>query len=95
MIMVYNSLVDSFITFLLDPHEEDRSSNPSSIFWTKEGRGVAEIIHSENIWLHPKIWKEISIQFGLDYDETQFVIKTWLEKNYELGELTPRSLVPG
>jgi hypothetical protein len=30
--------------------------------------------------------------FGFDYDDTQSVIKVWLEQHYNLGGLTPHWL---
>ena len=88
--MEYNRSIDSFITFLIDPHVNKATPQiPNSIFWIKDDRFIAEMKDSKSFWIDYKIWDEISKQFDLDYDETQFVIKTWLEKNYELGGLTP------
>ena len=87
----YNRLIDSFITFLIEPHEEITDSGYSdSTFWIKNGEIISEKIEEEDIFLFSdSIWYEISEQFELDYDETQSVIKTWLEQHYGLGELTP------
>jgi len=86
----YNRLIDNFITFLIEPHEVKTTKKyPNSIFWVKDGQIIAEIENSEYFWLHYKIWNEISIQFEFEFDETQLVIKSWLEQHYNLGELTP------
>ena len=92
----YNRLIDNFITFLIEPHEVKTTKKyPNSIFWVKDGEVIAQIISSEDFWLHYKIWDDISDQFGLEYDETQSVIKTWLEQHYNLGGLTPMNRFQG
>jgi len=89
--MDYNHLIDSFISFLIDPHEiKTHPEFSNSIYWVKNKEVIAEIKISKNFWLYYKIWSEISDQFGLDYNETQLVIKNWLEKNHGLEELTPK-----
>ena len=86
----YNRAIDLFISHLLEPHEERTSDDyPDSIFWVKGGEIIAEIKKSEYFWLDYHIWIRISEMFGLDYEETQSVIKVWLEQHYNLGRLTP------
>ena len=91
MVMGYNRLIDSFITFLIDPHVDKTSPGyPISIFWVKDGVVISEIENHKYFWLHYNIWDKISDQFGFEENETQLVIKTWLEQHYNLGGLTPR-----
>jgi len=79
----YNRLIDSFITFLLEPYKVITNNYyPDSIFWVKYGEIIVEIEKSENFWISTLIWDKISYQFGLDVGETYSVIKTWLEKHY-------------
>ena len=86
----YNRAIDRFITYLLEPHEERTLEGyPNSIFWIKGGEVIVEIENSAYFWLRYTIWNRISQMFGLDYDETQSVIKVWLEEHYNLGVLTP------
>jgi len=86
----YNRLIDNFITFLIEPHEVKTTTiYRNSMFWVKDGEIIAEIKNPDYFWLHYKIWGDISNQFGLEYNETQLVIKTWLEEHYNLGGLTP------
>jgi len=88
--MKYNRSVDSFISFFLQSHEVKTTREyPNSIFWLYEGKVIAEIQNSEYFGMHYKIWDEISDQFGLEFDDTQLVIKTWLEQHYGLGQLEP------
>ena len=88
----YNNSIDKFITYLFEPHEEKRTKkHPDSIFWVKEGEVIVEIENSEYFWISPQIWNNIKIMFSLENNETQQVIKDWLEEHYKLGELTPNN----
>ena len=86
----YNRAIDQFISYLLEPHEERINEEyPDSIFWIKGGEVIAEIKKTGYFWLRYTTWNRISEMFGLDYDDTQSVIKVWLEQHYNLGGLTP------
>ena len=86
----YNKAIDKFITYQLEPHEEKTSKEyPNSIFWVKDNEVIAEIEKSEYFWIDYHIWDTISLMFSLEYEETQEVIKEWLEEHYKLGSLTP------
>ena len=87
----YNNSIDKFITYLLEPHEEIRIKKyPESIFWVKDSQIVVEIENSEYFYVNYKIWDNISSMFSLEYNQTQQVIKDWLEEHYKLGRLTPQ-----
>jgi uncharacterized membrane protein len=89
----YNSAIDKFISYQFEPHEEKTSKEyPESIFWTKNGRIIVEIENSEYFWVINEIWTNISSMFSLEHEETQEVIKYWLEEHYNLGSLTPFSI---
>ena len=86
----YGNTIDNFITNQLEPHKEKRTKKHSeSIFWVKNGEVIAEILNSKYFWVNDQIWKNINVMFSLEYDETQQVIKEWLEEHYGLGGLTP------
>ena len=86
----YNNAINKFITHQLEPHKEKRTKKHSeSIFWIKDGEVIVEILNSKYFWVNDQIWKNINVMFSLEYDETQQVIKDWLEEHYKLGELTP------
>ena len=86
----YNNSIDKFITYLFEPHEEKRTEeHPKSVFWVKDGEVIVEIQKSGYFWVSPQIWNNITLMFSLEYDETQQVIKDWLEEHYKLGGLTP------
>ena len=86
----YNNAIDKFITYQFEPHEEIRSKKyPGAIFWVKDGEVITEIKNSKYFWVSPQIWNNITLMFSLKYDETQQVIKDWLEEHYKLGGLKP------
>jgi hypothetical protein len=86
----YNNTIDKFITYIFEPHEEIRTKKfPDSIFWVKDGAVIAEILQSKYFYVSYQIWRSISVMFSLENDETQQVIKEWLEEHYKLGGLTP------
>ena len=87
----YNKVIDKFITYQLEPHEEKYSEEyPDSTFWVKDGEVIAEVDEKLNyFWVHHEIWYTISRMFSLEKDETQEVIRNWLEEHYKLGSLTP------
>ena len=86
----YNKAIDKFITYQFEPHEEKTSNKfPNSIFWVKDGKVIAEIENSKRIWVLDSVWSSISDMFSFEYDDTRSVIKSWLEKHYKLGGLTP------
>ena len=89
----YGNTIDNFITNQLEPHKEKRTKKHSeSIFWVKNGEVIAEILNSKYFWVNDQIWKNINVMFSLEYDETQQVIKEWLEEHYVLGGLTPEKI---
>ena len=81
-------LVDKTLTLLLEPHEE--KEYPDSVFWIKNGKKIAVIVN-EFFFLKKEIGDLISETFFLKPDEIQAHIKKWLDKHYNLGELTPYS----
>jgi len=88
--MEYNKYTDSFISFLFQPHEvKTNAIYLNSIFWFKKGSVIAEIENSNYFKFEISIWDQISRELGLDYYQVQLNVNVWLEKNYDLGKLTP------
>ena len=86
----YNKIIDRFLTNQFEPHKEKTSKDyPDSIFWIKDGEIIVEIKKSKDVWVLDSVWNSISDMFSLEYDDTKSVIKSWLEKHYKLGGLTP------
>ncbi len=89
----YDNTIDKFITYQFEPHEEIRTKKfPDSIFWVKDGKVIVEIEKTNFFWVSNQIWRSISLMFSLKNDETQQVVKDWLEEHYKLGSLKPRPL---
>jgi hypothetical protein len=87
----YNKTIDKFITYQFEPHEVRQSpKHPNSIFWVKDGEVIAELLHMNYFFVAREIWNTISPMFSLEFDETQKVIKDWLDEHYKLGGLIPR-----
>ena len=86
----YNKAIDKYITYLLEPHEENKQY-PNFIYWIKDGKFIAILETKKQgiFFLLYDIWESISDMFSLDYHETQSVIKIWLEEHHNLGRLTP------
>ena len=91
----YSNAIDKFITYQFEPHEVKKSSKyPDSIFWVKDGEVIAEINkNSGYFFIERQIWKTISSMFSMEYNETQRVMKDWLEEHCKLGGLTPAASV--
>ena len=86
----YGNIINKFISHQFEPHKEKRTREyPESVFWVKDGEIIAEIEKSKYFWVNDKIWMNIMSVLSLEYDETQQVIKDWLEEHYKLGGLTP------
>ena len=87
----YSNAIDKFITYQFEQHEVKKSPiYPNSIFWIKDGEVIAEINkNSGYFWVDYQIWNTISSMFSMEYNETQRVMKDWLEEHYNLGGLTP------
>ena len=90
----HNVVIDKFITFQLEPHEERFSKHyPDSTFWIKDGKLIAEVNKKYNhFYLGSEIWSTISIMFSLEDDETKKVVRKWLKEHYKLRGLTPKDI---
>ena len=87
----HSNVIDKFITYQFEPHEVKKSPKyPDSIFWVKDGEVIVKINErTDDFWVDYQIWEDIKSMISLDYNETQQVIKDWLEEHYKLGGLTP------
>jgi len=72
-----------------DIYEISSKKYPNSRFWKKDGEVIMELEKSGNLWVLYSIWDDISNMFLLDYDETQQLIKEWVEEHLKLGGITP------
>ena len=79
-----------YLGYLFDGMREIESKNyPDSRFWKKNDEVVLELEISGTLLVTESIWNDISNMFSLDYDETQQLIKEWMEQHLEFGGITP------
>ena len=72
-----------------DIYEISSEKYPDRRFWKKDGEVIMELEKSSRLWVLYSIWSDISNMFLLDYDETQQLIKEWVEEHLKLGGVTP------
>jgi hypothetical protein len=75
-----------------DMNEASSKKYPNSRFWKIDDKVVLELRISGNLWVLYSIWSDISNMFLLDYDETQQLIKEWVEEHLKLGGITPQKV---
>jgi hypothetical protein len=62
---------------------------PDSTFFKKDDKVILELEKSGTLWVLYSVWVSISDTFSLQYEETQQLIKEWMESQLKLGEVTP------
>lgn len=83
-----------YLDFLFDGmYEVEQKKYPESRFWKKDDNVVLDLEESGDMWVYFKIWDNFSGLFSLDYDETQQVMKEWLEENLNLEGITPQEFI--
>jgi hypothetical protein len=79
-----------YLDYLFDGMREIKSEDyPDSRFWEKDGKVILELKKSGNLWVLESIWDDISNMFSLKYDETQQLIKEWMEQQLKLEGVIP------
>jgi hypothetical protein len=79
-----------YLDYLFEDMNEVHSEKyPNSRFWKKDGEVVLELRISGDLWVSYPIWNDISSVFSLDFNETQQLIKEWVEKHLKLEDITP------
>jgi hypothetical protein len=58
----------------------------------KDNNIIFKLLKSGELEIIYPIWDEISNMFSLDYYETQDLIKEWMEQNFGLEKVIPRSV---
>jgi hypothetical protein len=78
-----------------DIYEVNSKNNHNSRFWKKGDEIVLELetgnINYNTLWVLDTIWKDIDNMFSSSYDETQQIIREWVEQYLELKGVTPRT----
>ena len=63
---------------------------PDSTFFKKDDKVILELEKSGTLWILYSVWSHISDMFSFDYEETQKLIKEWMEEQLKLGGVAPR-----
>ena len=75
----------------LTPKKDKNDSN--SVFYVNSNNEVMMEYYkiSERVYIHyDQIWSKIQSLFHLNYDDTQSIIKVWLEETYKLEGVMTR-----
>ena len=79
-----------FLNYLFeDIYEVESKKYPDSRFWKKDGKVVLELEKSGRLWVLDSIWNDVEDMLSLNYDETQQLIKDWMEQHLGLEGITP------
>ena len=79
-----------YLNYLFDGmYEVESEEYPDSRFWKKDDKVVLELEESGQLRVLHSIWENISNMFSLEYDETQQLIKDWVEQHLKLGVVEP------
>ena len=62
---------------------------PDSTFFKKDDKVILELEKSGTLWVLYSVWGSISDTFSLQYEETQQLIKEWMESQLKQGEVAP------
>jgi len=68
--------------------------HPNSVFYINSGNEVMMEYDKENweVFIHnDHIWSKIESLFHLNYNDTQSIMKVWLEESYKLEGVTPHA----
>jgi hypothetical protein len=66
---------------------------PDSKFFKKGDKVILELEKSGTLWVLYSVWSNISDTFSFEYEETQQLIKEWMEEQLKSREVTPGCFV--
>jgi len=79
-----------YLEFLFKGMFSVKSKNyPNSTFFKKDDKVILELEKSGTLWVLYSVWSNISDMFSYGYEETQQLIKEWMESQLKLGEVAP------
>jgi hypothetical protein len=78
-----------YLNFLFKGMHEIEPNHLNSRFWKQDNKVVLELEKSGDLIVSRLIWNNISDMFLLGDDETQQLIKDWVEQNLELKGIRP------
>lgn len=62
---------------------------PDSTFFKKDDKVTLELEKSGTLWVLYSVWTDIADMFSLDYNETQQLIKAWMEQQIKRKGVVP------
>ena len=62
---------------------------PDSTFFKKNDKVILELEKSGTLWVLYSVWSNISNMLSYEYNETQQLIKEWMEEQLKSREVTP------
>jgi hypothetical protein len=80
-----------YLDYLFENTYGVKSKNyPNSTFFKKDDKVILELEKFGTLWVLYSVWSNISDMFSLDYNETQQLIKEWVEAQLKQVVVTPR-----
>jgi len=80
----------SLLNSMIDLSTLDVSTSNGSTFWKSNNKIILEKKPSNIIWVNYDIWMNFSNSHTIFYDDTQLIMKDWLEESLNVGELFPQ-----
>jgi hypothetical protein len=81
-----------YLEFLFKGMFSVKSKNyPNSTFFKKDDKVILELEKSGTLWVLYSVWGNISDMFSYEYEETQQLIKEWVEAQLKQEVVTPRA----
>lgn len=79
-----------YLDYIFDGIYEVKSKKfPDYRYWKIKDDVVLELVTSGDMWVSNTIWRNFSSIFSSEYNETQLVMKEWLEEHLNLEGITP------
>jgi len=83
-----------YLEFLFKGMFSVKSKNyPNSTFFKKDDKVILELEKSGTLWVLYSVWSNISDMFSYGYEETQQLIKEWVEAQLKLRGFAPHEKV--
>ena len=79
-----------FLNYLFEDMYPAKSKYyPDSTFFKKDDKVTLELEKSGTLWVLYSVWTDIADMFSLNYNETQQLIKAWMEQQIKSKKVTP------
>lgn len=79
-----------FLNYLFEDMYPAKSKHyPDSTFFKKDDKVTLELEKSGTLWVLYSFWTDIADMFSLNYNETQQLIKAWMEQQIKSKKVAP------